>query len=84
MPLFMGMRERSPPKTEDCYFFLFVKGAPVFLVKFEHPPPSEVQSLRAKFESLGHVLLRRLNGDTFSGERMPGMSTCKIRKYGLV
>ena len=84
MPLFTGMWERSILKTED-FFFLFVKGAPVFLVKFEHPPPSEVQSLRTKFESLGDVLLReRLNYNTFSGERMPGMSTCKIRKYGLV
>ena len=67
------------------FFFLFVKGAPVFLVKFEHPLPSEVQSLRTKFKSLGDVLLtERLNYKTFSGERMPGMSTCKIRKYGLV
>ena len=78
------MRERSILKTED-FFFLFVKSAPVFLVKFEHPPPDEVQSLRVKFESLGDVLLRlRMNDDTFLGERMPGMSTCKIRKYGLV
>ena len=84
MPLFTGMRETFILKTED-FFFLFVKGAPVFLVTFEHPPPSEVQSLRAKFESLGDVLLRkRLNDYTFLGERMPGMSTCKIRKYGLV
>ena len=83
MPLFTSMRERSTLKTED-FFFLFVKVAPVFLVKFEHPPPSEVQSLSAKFESLGDVLLRRLNDDTFSGERMPGMSIFKIRKYGLV
>ena len=83
-PLFTGMRERSILKTED-FFFLFVKSAPVFLVKFEHPPPDEVQSLRVKFESLGDVLLRqRMNDDTFWGERMPGMSTCKIRKYGLV
>ena len=85
MPLFTGMREMSILKTEDYYFFLFVKSAPVFLVKFEHPPPGEVQSLRVKFESLGDVLLRlRLTDDTFLGERMPGMSTCKIRKYSLV
>ena len=83
MPLFTRMRERSILKTED-FFFLFDKGAPVFLVKFEHPPPSGVQSLRAKFESLGDVLLRRLNYDTFSGEEMPGMSIFKIQKYGHV
>ena len=83
MPLFTRMRERSILKTED-FFFLFVKGASLFQVEFEHPPPSEVQSLRARFESLGDVLLRRLNDDTFSGERMPGMSIFKIRKYGLV
>ena len=56
----------------------------MFLVIFEHPPPSEVQSGRAIFESLGVVLLRRLNDHTFLGRRMPGMFTSKIRKYALV
>ncbi|KAM7433093.1 hypothetical protein ABFA07_016610 [Porites harrisoni] len=62
----------------------FYQGAPVFLVTFEHPPPSEVQSLRAKFESLGDVLLRkRLNDYTFLGERMPAASRPCIVKVSL-
>ena len=70
---------------EKLKITFFVKGADVFLVIFEHPPPSEVQSGKAIFESLGDVLLeRRLNDHTFWGQRMPGMFTSKIRKYALV
>ncbi|KAM7433100.1 hypothetical protein ABFA07_016615 [Porites harrisoni] len=58
----------------------FYKGADIFHIIFEHPPPCEVQSLRAIFESLGVVPLIRLNDKTFSGRKMPAApGPCSVK-----